>query len=126
MRTEERPGRSPVRGQILMLLAAVMVLSGCAGGEKGLSCQGSASTLEGRPLEGVEGTVVDRFNSFRAEFDDTTVESGPLQSRDPQQYIPSAVSSNGWLAQRLSDTRFSVINAQQNKMVTFSCPNRAI
>lgn len=126
MRLQEFSIHCRINARRLMMLVTMVLLTGCAGGEEGLSCQGNVATLEGQPLGSVEGTIVDRFSSFRAEFDDTLIESGALQSRDRQRYIPSAVSENGWLAQRLSDTKFSVVNARVNKMVTFSCPNRAI
>ncbi|MGE9553703.1 hypothetical protein ACQPT2_21500 [Erwinia amylovora] len=108
------------------LAALVMLLSACSSGEKGMPCEGKVQTLSGQPLGNVEGTIVDRFTSFSVTLPDLRLESGPLHSSDRQHYIPSAVNREGWLAQRLSDTRFSVINAPQDKMITFSCPARAL
>ncbi|WP_428945523.1 hypothetical protein ACQK5W_05565 [Pantoea sp. FN060301] len=91
-----------------------------------MPCHGRVETLSGKQQGLVEGTIVDRFTSFRVSMPDITLESGLLYSSDRQRYLPSAVTHEGWLAQRLSDTRFSVINAPQDKMITFSCPARAI
>ncbi|WP_158783782.1 hypothetical protein [Pantoea sp. BAV 3049] len=109
-----------------LFMAITLLLSACSSGEKGMTCEGKIQTLTGQPLGNIEGTIVDRFTSFSVASSGLKLESGPLQSSDRQQYIPSAVSREGWLAQRLSDTRFSIINAPQDKMITFSCPSRSL
>jgi len=108
------------------LLASLFLLSGCSSREKGTLCEGKVQTLAGQSLGNTEGEIIDHFTSFRVRMDKLQLESGALQSADPQKYIPSAVTKEGWLAQRLSDTRFSVINAPQDKMITFSCPFRTL
>ncbi|WP_034913203.1 MULTISPECIES: hypothetical protein [Erwinia] len=106
----------------------LLLLAGCASDDKGMACQGKMETLTGQALGNIEGTVTDRFTSFSVDVDEPelSLESGLLQSNDRERYFPSAVTREGWLAQRLSDTRFSVINAPQDKMIVFSCPSRAI
>lgn len=111
---------------VALTVAAPLLLTACSSGNGGMICEGKVETLNGQVLGNTEGKIVDRFTSFRVTMDKLRLESGELYSRDPQQYIPSAVTKEGWLAQRLSDTRFSVINAPQNRMITFSCPARAI
>lgn len=119
------PAKTPlvVRG---VICAAIVLVTACSSGNKGMPCHGRMETLSGEPKGLVEGTIIDRFTSFRVNMPDVTLESGPLHSNDRQRYLPSAVTREGWLAQRLSDTRFSVINAPQDKMIVFSCPARAI
>ncbi|MCP1437791.1 hypothetical protein J3D56_001227 [Erwinia persicina] len=109
-----------------LLIAAPLLLSACSSGNSGMVCEGKVETLSGQVLGNTEGKIIDRFTSFHVTMDKLKLESGELYSSNPQQYIPSAVTREGWLAQRLSDTRFSVINAQQDRMITFSCPARAI
>ena len=108
------------------LIASLVLLSGCSSREKGTLCEGKVQTLSGQPLGNTEGEIIDHFTSFRVRMDKLQLESGALHSSDPQKYIPSAVTKEGWLAQRLSDTRFSVINAPQDKVITFSCPSRTL
>lgn len=110
----------------ISVAAALVMLTACSGGERGMVCQGNLQTLEGRPLGNLEGKIVDRFTSFGVTLPKSVVESGPLHSADRQQYVPSAVTKEGWLAMRLSDTRFMIVNAPQDKVYTFSCPSRAI
>lgn len=111
---------------IVLTVAAPLLLTACSSGNSGMICQGKVETLNGQALGNTQGKIIDRFTSFRVTMDKLRLDSGELYSSDPQQYIPSAVTKEGWLAQRLSDTRFSVINAPQNKVITFSCPARAI
>ncbi len=108
------------------LIASLALLSGCSSQEKGTLCAGNVQTLTGQPLGNTEGEITDRFTSFRVRMDRLQLESGALYSSDPQKYFPSAVTREGWLAQRLSDTRFSVINAPQDKVITFNCPSRTL
>lgn len=70
----------------------------------------------------VQGRIVDHFNSFSVMLADLTLESGALYSSDHARYIPSAVTRDGWLLQRISDRQFSMINSPQDQMITFSCP----
>jgi len=125
MRWQDRKLSSSLSALAVLFLAC-QLLTGCSSGEKGMACEGKMETLSGQALGNTQGRIVDRFTSFRIAMDKLQLESGPLYSSNPQQYIPSAVTREGWLAQRLSDTRFSVINAPQDRMITFSCPARAI
>jgi len=110
----------------ISVAAALVLLTACSGGEQGMICQGNLQTLDGRNLGDLEGKIVDRFTSFSVTLPEKVVESGPLHSADRQQYVPAAVTKEGWLAMRLSDTRFMVVNAPQDKVFTFSCPSRSI
>ena len=110
----------------LATAAAFVLLTACSGGERGMVCQGNMQTLDGRNLGNLEGKIVDRYTSFSVTLPESVVESGPLHSADRRQYVPSAVTKQGWLAMRLSDTRFMVVNAPQDKVFTFSCPSRSI
>jgi len=111
---------------VCALPLAALLLTACSSGNGGMVCEGKVETLSGQALGNTEGEIIDRFTSFHVAMKKLKLESGTLYSSDPQQYIPSAITSEGWLAQRLSDTRFSVINAQQDRMITFSCPARTI
>ena len=110
----------------LPLIAALLVLTACSSGEQGMMCQGEVQTLGGRTVSKVEGKIVDRYASFSVTLPDLKLESGVLHSADRRLYVPSAVTPEGWLAMRLSDTRFMVVNAPQDKVVTFNCPARSI
>lgn len=110
----------------ISVAATLAVLTACSTGEQGMVCQGNLQTLDGRSLGNLEGKIVDRFTSFSVTLPESVVESGLLHSADRQQYVPSAVTKEGWLAMRLSDTRFMVVHAPQDKVYTFSCPSRSI
>lgn len=111
---------------VVLSLVTLLILAGCSSGKKSMVCEGKVQTLSGQNKGTVSGKIVDLFSSFSVETDDLHLESGPLQSFDRQKYIPSAVTREGWLVQRLSDTRFSIINAPQDMMITFSCPSRTL
>ncbi|MFC0142151.1 hypothetical protein ACFFJN_19580 [Erwinia mallotivora] len=111
---------------VVLSLVTLLILAGCSSGKKSMVCEGKVQTLSGQNKGTVSGKIVDLFSSFSVETDDLRLESGPLQSSDRQKYIPSAVTREGWLVQRLSDTRFSIINAPQDMMITFCCPSRTL
>ncbi|MFG1175101.1 hypothetical protein AAFN90_16230 [Erwiniaceae bacterium CAU 1747] len=106
----------------LLTAVTVLLLAACSSGYKGMECDGQRQSLEGQPLGSVQGLVIDRFNSFSVTLPGLTLDSGTLQSTNRERYIPSAVTRDGWLAQRISDQQFSIINSPQNQMITFSCP----
>ncbi|MCX8957088.1 hypothetical protein EHW66_09995 [Erwinia psidii] len=108
------------------LFLITLLSGGCTSEQKSMVCEGKIQTLSGQSQGNIRGKIVDLFRSFSVETDDLQLESGPLQSSDQQKYIPSAVTREGWLLQRISDTQFSAINAPQDKMITFSCPSRAL
>lgn len=103
-------------------LLLLLLLTACSGTQPGQQCNGQRETLSGQPLGATQGRVVDRFTSFSVILPELSLDSGPLHSTDHQLYVPSAVTADGWLAQRVSDQRFSIINAPQNLMITFICP----
>lgn len=125
--TERRPGAglSTLRKKGLVA-AAILLLMACSSGNQGMICQGKVQTLDGRDVSVVEGKIIDRYASFSVSLPDLKLESGTLHSSDRRQYVPSAVTKEGWLAMRLSDTRFMVVNAPLDKVITFDCPARLI
>lgn len=98
------------------------MISACSSDYKGVECQGEIKSLTGQPLGNTGALIIDRFNSFTVTMPQMNVESGMLHSADRAVYIPSAVTREGFLAQRLSDKKFTLIDAQQNKWITFICP----
>ena len=112
----------PLAIRPLLGAAVLLLLAGCAGKYQGMACNGEVSTLSGQPLGVVEGKIIDRVSAFSVTLPDRTLDSGPLWSSDRQLYIPSAVTRDGWLAQRVSDRRFSIINSPQDRVMNFSCP----
>lgn len=117
------PWLMPMRHFLRSLpVISLLLLAACASEDKGRPCSGLRQTLEGQPLDSVQGFIIDRFTSFSVTLPGLTLDSGTLQSSNPELYIPSAVTPDGWLAQRISDRQFSVIHAGQNQMITFSCP----
>jgi len=98
------------------------LLSGCSSSPKGVECPGDVSTIYGQSLGQTQGTVFDLVTAFSVSRDGVNVQSGPLQSLDRFQYVPSAVTSEGYYAQRLSDKQFRLINPYQDTMITWTCP----
>lgn len=85
--------------KLALLVMMALLLSACSTREKGMLCAGYVQTLSGQPQGKIEGRIVDRFSSFSVILADQRLESGPLQSADRQQYIPSAVTrEDGWLS----------------------------
>ena len=76
------------------------------------------ATIYGRETAVTRGRVFDLVSSFSVANDDVKVESGPLHSTDRTRYIPAAVTKEGYLAQRISDRQFRLIDPQQDKMIT--------
>ncbi len=105
----------------LLLACLLTLLTGCRSAP-GITCPAHRETLSGEPLGDIEGRIIDRVNSFILILPQLQLESGTLRSSDPARYIPSAVTRDGWLLQRISAQRFSAINAPQNMMMTFNCP----
>lgn len=114
------PSPLPVIRVLPVLL--VLLLTACSSDYQGQQCPGEIQTLSGQPLGGTQAMIIDRFSSFSVALPDLRLDSGPLQSRDRQLYIPSATTPDGWLAQRISDHRFAIINAPKDQAITFTCP----
>lgn len=106
-----------------LLLIATALLSACSSDYRGKTCAGKVETLSGQPVAMVEGKVIDRFNSFSVTLPEREIDSGPLHSSDRRLYVPSSVTSDGWMAQRVSDQRFTLINAPDDRAITLICPN---
>lgn len=113
----------PLRvGQRAGVALCALLLDACASQYRGVECRGEIKTLAGQPLGVTQALIIDRFTSFSVAMPKMTVESGPLKSTDRHKYIPSAVTREGYLAQRVSDHKFSIINAPENKWVPYTCP----
>jgi|GEM_PF-3294820 len=116
------PGLTVSHSLRTAFVAMVLLLTACSSGNKGIACNGQRQSLEGQPLDNIQGFIVDRFTSFSVTLPDQKIESGALQSSNRELYIPSSVTQDGWLAQRISDRQFSIINSPQDQMITFNCP----
>ncbi|WP_426607254.1 hypothetical protein [Pantoea anthophila] len=100
----------------------ITILTGCSSGPKGVDCPGEVSTIYGQPMGQTQGRIFDLVSAFTVTRDDVSVESGPLQSLDRFKYVPSAVTREGYYAQRLSDKQFRLINPYQDTQITWTCP----
>jgi hypothetical protein len=105
----------------LSIVTLILILSGCASGPKGVECPGEVSSIYGQAMGKTQGTIFDLVNAFTVTKDDVTVKSGTLQSLDRFKYVPSAVTREGYYAQRLSDKQFRLINPYQNTEITWTC-----
>lgn len=104
------------------LVLMALLLSGCASAPEGVSCPGEVASIYGKPLGQTRGHIFDLVHSFSVSNEDVKVESGALQSLDRFKYVPSAVTQEGYYAQRLSSQQFRLINPYQNVMITWTCP----
>ncbi|WP_213991041.1 hypothetical protein [Sodalis sp. dw_96] len=104
--------------------AIFLLISGCSSNYRGVECQGEIKSLAGRPLGSTSAMIMDRYNSFTVTMpqEKAKVESGMLHSTDRTLYIPSAVTTEGFLAQRVSDKKFAIIDSRQDKWITYTCP----
>lgn len=105
----------------VMMFTLPFWLVACASGPQGVECPGKVASIYGQENNVTHGTVFDLVNSFSVATDDVKVESGPLHSADRTRYIPAAVTKEGYLAQRLSDRQFRLIDPQQDRMITWTC-----
>lgn len=106
----------------LSFLLTLFLLAGCSSTPKGVDCPGEVATLYGQSLGHTEGRIFDLVNSFSVARDGVTLSSGALHSTDRFRYVPSAVTPEGFYAQRLSDQQFRLINPARNTMITWTCP----
>ncbi|QHM70772.1 hypothetical protein [Mixta intestinalis] len=107
----------------VMVLTLPLLLAACSSSPPGVECAGSVATLYGEETATTHGTIFDLVNSFSVANEKVKVESGPLHSNDRSRYIPAAVTKEGYLAQRISDRQFRLIDPQQDKMITYTCEN---
>jgi hypothetical protein len=108
-----------MRFSIFILIA---MMTGCSSGPKGVECPGEVSTIYGQSMGQTQGVIFDLVNSFTVTRENVSVQSGPLQSLDRFKYVPSAVTREGYYAQRLSDKQFRLINPYQDTQITWTCP----
>ncbi len=102
--------------------AILLLISGCSSHYRGVQCQGDIKSLAGQPLGATSALIEDRYNSFSVAMPQEKVESGTLQSADRSLYIPSAVTTEGYLAQRVSDKKFTLIDSRKDRWITYTCP----
>ena len=102
--------------------ATFLLISACSSDYRGVECPGEIKTLTGQPLGNTSALIIDRYNSFTVTMPEAKIESGMLHSADRTQYIPSAVTREGWLAQRVSDKKFTIIDSRQDRWITYICP----
>ncbi|MDE1187372.1 MAG: hypothetical protein PW844_12980 [Pantoea sp.] len=106
----------------ITVVLTLLLLAGCSSTPKGVDCPGEVATIYGQAMGNTEARIFDLVNAFSVTKDDVTVQSGRLHSSDRFQYVPSAVTPEGYYAQRLSDKQFRLINPYQNTMITWTCP----
>jgi hypothetical protein len=102
--------------------ALLALVTACSSGYKGVECQGEIKNLAGQPLEKTTALIIDRFDSFTVTLPKMQVDSGALHSTDRTLYIPSAVTREGFLAQRVSDKKFTLVDASHDRWITYTCP----
>lgn len=105
----------------MMVFTLPFLLAACSSGPQGIECPGKVATIYGQETAVTRGRIFDLVSSFSVANDDVKVESGPLHSTDRTRYIPAAVTKEGYLAQRISDRQFRLIDPQQDKMITWTC-----
>ena len=98
-----------------------LLLAACSSGPPGVECAGKVASIYGQESAVTHGKVFDLVNAFSVANDDVKVESGPLWSSDRSRYVPAAVTKEGYLAQRLSDRQFRLIDPQLDQMITYTC-----
>lgn len=106
----------------LGILTLFIFFTGCSSGPQGVDCPGEVSTIYGRPMGQTNALIFDLVNAFTVSKDNVTVESGTLKSVDRFKYVPSAVTREGYYAQRLSNKQFRLINPHQDTQITWTCP----
>ncbi|WP_241578213.1 hypothetical protein [Rosenbergiella nectarea] len=110
-----------MRGMIYVVPMMVL-LSACSHKPYGRLCPGEVSTLSGQVTGQSQAWVFDEIQRFTVTDHGTTMQSGYLHSANRSLYIPSATTSEGFLAQRLSTDRFRIIDPGHDAMVTWTCP----
>ena len=105
----------------VIALTLPFILVACSSGPQGVECPGKVATLYGQESALTHARIFDLVSSFSIANDEVKVESGPLHSTDRTRYIPAAVTKEGYLAQRISDKQFRLIDPQQDQMITYTC-----
>ncbi len=104
------------------IVLTLMLLAGCSSTPKGVDCPGEVATIYGQSMGTTQARIFDLVNAFSVTRDGVTVQSGALHSSDRFRYVPSAVTAEGFYAQRLTNNQFRLINPYQNTMITWTCP----
>ncbi|MCU5774751.1 hypothetical protein N5923_21635 [Erwiniaceae bacterium BAC15a-03b] len=105
----------------IILVVTTLALTACSSDYQGKECVGRVQSLSGQPLGQTQALVIDRYSSFTVTTAERSINSGPLQTTNRRLYLPSAVTREGYLAQRLSDNSFCLIDSPKNQMVTYIC-----
>lgn len=108
----------------IVMSMAFLAISACTSnsGDKGVACHGEIKSLSGQPIGETNALIIDNVDSFIVAMPAMTIDSGTLYSSDRTQFFPSAVTAQGFLAQRLSNKKFSLVNAPQDQWITYFCP----
>ena len=106
----------------ITVVLTLLLLAGCSSTPKGVDCPGEVATIYGQSMGQTQARIFDLVNAFTVTRDGVAVKSGTLHSSDRFQYVPSAVTPEGFTSQRLSDKQFRLINPYQNTMITWTCP----
>ena len=98
----------------------VLLVTGCSS-PQGMQCEGEVKTLPGHPIGMTSAVIVDNTFAFSVLMPKQRIESGLLHSADSSRYVPSAVTKEGYLAQRLSNNTFCIINPERNEYTIYHC-----
>lgn len=105
---------------LLPISVLVLLTTGCSS-PQGMQCQGEVKTLPGHPIGITSAVIVDNTVAFSVLMQKQRIESGLLHSADSSRYVPSAVTKEGYLAQRLSASTFCIINPERNEYTIYHC-----
>lgn len=105
---------------IIHLSLLLLLTAGCSS-PQGMNCQGKVKTLPGHPIGMISAVIVDNTVAFSVLMPKQRIESGLLHSADSSRYVPSAITKEGYLAQRLSGNRFCIINPEKNEYTIYQC-----
>lgn len=106
---------------VFALFSGALLVAGCSSSQRGMQCQGEVKTLPGQSIGQTSAIIVDNIYAFTVVLPKNRIESGLLRSADHQRYVPSAVTKEGYLAQRLSSSSFCIIDADKNQYTLYRC-----
>lgn len=106
---------------IFALCLGMLLLTGCSSSPRGMQCSGEVKTLPGQSIGQTSAVIVDNIYAFTVVMPKKRIESGLLHSMDNKLYVPSAVTKEGYLAQRLSKNSFCIIDADKNQYTLYQC-----
>lgn len=105
---------------VIPLSLLLLLIAGCSS-PQGMNCLGEVKTLPGHPIGKTSAMIVDNTVAFSVLMPKQRIESGLLHSADSSRYVPSAVTKEGYLAQRLSGNRFCIIDPKKNEYTIYQC-----